>query len=146
MFLLILMWDRLRPIGYLFAGLVLVSSLATFTTGFTRSPESEFWLHLYEEEITLPAEHPLLVADRNRHPYFFLDTRTYRGDLTWDLVTSRGQVFVVGGAEYIATRIGEIDALAGERNATYSRETLTPTYDDEDGHALVRIYDFRAGG
>ncbi len=145
MFLLLLRWRPLRPIGYMFAGLVIASSFVTFATGHDRGNESKLWLHLYEGDISLPAEDPLLVTDRNRHPYFFLDTRTYRGDLSWELVTSRGQLFVLGDEEYIATRIDELDGLAAEHNATYSRETLTPGYSDEDGHALIRLYDFRTG-
>jgi hypothetical protein len=145
MFLLLLLWRPLRPIGYMFAGLVIASSFVTFATGFDRSNESNFWLHIYEENISLPAEDPLLVTNRNRHPYFFLDTRTYRGDLTWDLVTSRGQLFVLGDEEYVATRIDELDRLAAGHNVTYSRETLTPGYSDGDGHTLIRLYDFRTG-
>ena len=145
MFLLLLLWRPLRPIGYMFAGLVIASSFVTFATGWERSNWSNFFLHIYEEDISLPAEDPLLVTDKSRHPYFFLDTRTYRGELTWELVTSRGQLFVLGDEEYVASRIDELDGLAAEHNSTYSRETLTLGYSDEDGHTLIRLYDFRTG-
>jgi hypothetical protein len=46
----------------------------------------------------LLSDDPLLVAVRNRHAYFFLDAWTYRGDLSWDIITGR-EVYVVGDEE-----------------------------------------------
>ena len=139
------MWKHIRPIGYMFASLILISSLITFAKGFERAKESDFWLHLHEENISLSADNPLLLTNRTRHPYFFLDTRTYRGELTWNLVMSRGHVFLLGNNKYILNRIDEVDRLAAEHGAKYNMETLTPNYSDKDGHSLIRLYNFSTG-
>ena len=142
MFLLILLPVQLRPIAYMFAGLILASSLVTYATGFDRVPASKFLLYLYEHRISLPSEDPLLVSQHSRHPYFFLDARTFRGELTWDLISSYGEMFVLGNTEYVSERLEEIEGLAEAADVTFTRRTLTPGYQGEEGHAILQLYDF----
>lgn len=142
MFLLILLPVRFRPIAYMFVGLILASSLVTFATGFDRVPASKFFLYLYEHRVSLPADDPLLVSQRSRHPYFFLSSRTYRGELTWDLIRSHGDMFVLGDGEYVSERLEEIEDIAKAADVTFKRRTLTPGYEDEEGHTLLQLYDF----
>ena len=90
LYLLVLMANRLRVIGYLFAALVVGSTLITFVTGFERSPSQAFWLHVRQQEISLSSDEPMVLSNRARFPYLFLGARAFRERLTWDKVVSRG--------------------------------------------------------
>jgi hypothetical protein len=142
LYLLILLQRQLRTIGYLFVIVVLLSSVATFVTGFPRVPGSRFWLHVHAEQVKIQTAQPLLLAENPRHAYFFLGARAFQGVLTWDGLTSHGGVFVQGDAAFVAERIESVEGLAAAAGTRFNQRTLTPGYQDEDGNTLVELYDF----
>ena len=77
-YLILLSINKIRLVGYAFVLLVLLQSIQQFYIGFPRGPESKFWLHVYDEKLSLP-ENALLSSHNRRHPYFFLGTRNYLG-------------------------------------------------------------------
>ena len=144
MYLLILLPNKIRPIAYMFVALVLASSLVTFVDGFHRAPVSEFWLYLHDQRISLPSDDPLLVSQQSRHPYFFLGVRPFRDDLTWDRISVGDGTFLLGDAEFTSARLTEIERMAEQASFTFTSSNLTPGYQDEEGHAIVQLYDFKS--
>jgi len=142
LYLLILLPGQMRPIGYMFVALVLVSSLGTFfLLGFPREPASRFWLYLHEQHVTLPDEDPLLISESSRHSYFFLEARTFQDELTWDLVDSHHGLYLIGSDEFVTARLTEIESMAEEADFAFKRRNLTPGYQGEEGHVLLQLYD-----
>ena len=142
LYLLVLVPERMRAIAYMFVAVVVVSSVVTFVDGFDRVAESRFWLYLNQQSVSLPSDNPLLISERSRHPYFFLSTRSYRGDLTWERISSHGSVFLLGDGKFVSSRLSEVKELAEAANSTFRRQNLTAGYQDEEGHVLLQIDDF----
>jgi hypothetical protein len=142
LYLLILLPRETRPIGYMFVALVLISSLGTFVQGFHRVPASRFWLYLHEQHVTLPDNDPLLISEKSRHPYFFLRGRTARGELRWDQIISHSNLFVLGSDDFVSRSLTKIKIMAEAANFTFERQNLTSGYEDEEGHALIQLYNF----
>ena len=146
LFILIILRVFTRPFGYIFVALVLASSLLTFYRGFDREPASEFWLYVHENKVSLPDSEPLLISEHSRHPYFFLSARTYRGELTLELISSRESLFLIGDRSFVDARLSEIGAMSAESGYSFKLRSLTPGYQDEEGHALLELYDFSLAG
>jgi hypothetical protein len=143
LYLLLLLPRGTRSIGYLFVAVVLVSSFINLgMVGFPREPESRFWLHLHEQGIKLD-EDALLVSEKPRHPYFFLDARAFQRELALELLRTRGDAFILGSEKWRAKHVYRLESWLGTECAQAS---LTPRYRDEEGHALVRLTCFPRKG
>lgn len=145
LYLLILLSRNLRPIGYMFIALVLVSSLITFYRGFERSPTEQFFVFLSEQQVALPDD-SLLFSKRARYPYFYIGERVVISELTLDHITSGKDLFLLGDGEYISTQLAAIESLTDSSSSDFGQRTLTPGYHDEEGWALIQIYDVVPGG
>ena len=149
-YLILLNLKKIRFIGYAFILLVFVQSLHQFYTGFRKGPGSLFWLYIYENSIALSQDDNLLVARSGRHPYFFLNTRTYDTtpgnnqiiipkELNWDLIENRGSIYIVGDSIYIASVSPQIYEMASTNSYELESTPLTPDLDEFEGWALVEF-------
>ena len=154
LYLIVLVQPTIRSVGYLFGFVGIMSSLFAFRD-FNRVPESHLWLHIYENNISLPMDDPLLVTRRARHTYFFLNTRAYNvsddsdgiqdgkitlpDELKWDLINDRGSIFVLGDRIYINSVHSQIRDMAIENGFEIQTESLTPDLNEFEGWALVEL-------
>tara|TARA_B100000315_G_scaffold159131_1_gene147674 strand:- start:899 stop:1525 length:627 start_codon:yes stop_codon:yes gene_type:complete len=156
-YLILLGIKSIRFGGYVFVLLVFLQSIQQFYIGFSRLSESRFWLHVYDQETSLP-ENALLSSHNRRHPYFFLETRNYLGDgswqeivneiqapgkfmprLTWDLVKENGSLFVIGDSAYIDSTFTQISEMVASNSYKIQTKQLTPDLEEFEGWALVEI-------
>jgi len=142
LFILLCKWTR--PIGYAFITIILIMSFAKLRFGFD-IPESEnhkFWRYLYNHQITLPAENPLLLSENPHRPYLFLKARSFVGELTWGKISTHQSLFLVGNRDFLKIRLETIEHLAQTANHTFKLRNLAPGYQDNDGFQLLELYDF----
>jgi hypothetical protein len=156
-YLIILSINKTRLVGYGFILLVFLQSLNHFFNGFSRGPESKFWLYVYEENISLP-ENALLSSHNRRHPYFFLDTRNYLGDESWeiiskkisapskfmpeltiDLIIDNNLLFVMGDSTYIDSTFSQVNEMAASSGYRVERTLVTPDLNEFEGWGLVEL-------
>jgi hypothetical protein len=52
-------------------------------------------------------------------------------------------MYLSGSADFLSSRLTDINAMAAEARFGFRQESLTPGYSDEEGNALIRLYDFR---
>lgn len=144
LYLLILSPVKLRPIGYMFISLVLALSLAKFRLAFdTPAPTyAEFWQYIHEQQVTLPAENPLLISEEPSLPYLLLRARSFEGEVTWDLIMTHQTLFLVGSDNFVSTYLTTVERLAETSGFTYKSRNLTADYSDDEGTVLLQLYDF----
>ncbi|MCP4602711.1 MAG: LamG domain-containing protein [Proteobacteria bacterium] len=142
-YMIILMKPQTRQIGFLAVMLVFLSSINLLQREFPRQPPSRFWLYLNQHPVMLSDANPLLISSMKRHPYFFLQTPSFREKLTWERILSHKGVYILGDKKFIGEKLSIVDCLAGEAGFIYKRKALTPDYRDKDGHRLLHLYDFR---
>ena len=110
---------------------------------------------MYENNISLPIDDPLLVTRRARHTYFFLNTRAYNvsddsdgirdgkitlpDELNWDLINDRGSLFVLGDRTYINSVHSQIRDMAIENGFEVQTKSLIPDLNEFEGWALVEL-------
>tara|TARA_B100002003_G_C14101199_1_gene529612 strand:+ start:233 stop:1618 length:1386 start_codon:yes stop_codon:yes gene_type:complete len=149
-YLILLNLKKIRFIGYAFVFLVFFQSFQLFYIGFWRSPESLFWLYVYENSISLPKEDPLLVIGSGRAPYFHFNTRSYDTtpendqikipkELKWDLIENRGFLYVIGDSTYKASVFPQINEMANSNDYILKRNSITPDLDKFEGWSIVEI-------
>ena len=130
--------------------MVFFQSFQLFYIGFWRSPESLFWLYVYENSISLPKEDPLLVIGSGRAPYFHFNTRSYDTtpendqikipkELKWDLIENRGFLYVIGDSTYKASVFPQINEMANSNDYILKRNSITPDLDKFEGWSIVEI-------
>jgi len=132
MFLLMFIKPKTRLIGIFFVFLVLTSSIYKLVRPFNRPPPSRIILYLHEKNISLPSEDPLLKSTFERHPYFFLNSSTFQGDLTFDTILTQKEVFILADDKYTQKTISEITSLADKFNYSFDVKSLIPEYDESD--------------
>ena len=132
MFLLMLMQSRTRLIGFFFVFLVLSSSVYNLVRPFPRPPASRITLYLHEKNISLPSKDPLLLSPFERHPYFFLNSSTFQGDLTFDKILDKQEIFILADEKYKNNKISEITFMADKYNYSFDVKSLIPEYDESD--------------
>ena len=130
MFLLMLMQSRTRLIGFFFVFLVLSSSVYNLVRPFPRPPASRITLYLHEKNISLPSKDPLLLSPFERHPYFFLNSSTFQGDLTFDKILDKQEIFILADEKYLSDKIAIIKNLADSNSYTFESVSLIPDYDE----------------
>ncbi len=151
MYLLLLGNKKTRIIGYVLVLVVFLQSFQTFFQGFWRGPESKLFLHIYENNLTLPGIDPVLITSEAPHTYFLLNTRAYRSrlnsdgivkinpELTWDSMQNKKSIFVLGGSTYINSVYSQIDRMSISNGYKLNFDSITPDYDEFDGWALVEL-------
>ncbi len=154
-YLIILSLKRIRYVGLVFVFLVYVLSFKQFYNGFSRVPESKLFLYMYENNISLPVNNPLLLTSEARHAYFLLSTRSYRvsdasdgtldgkitfpKQLNWNLIEKRGALFVLGNDAFIKSANSQVQEMANLNGYKLELNPLTPNLNEFDGWALVQI-------
>ena len=154
-YLIILSLKRVQYVGYVFVLLVFVQSLQLFYIGYWRGPDSKLFLHIYENNISIPLVDPLLLTHRSRHSYFHLNTRSYRvaddddgelddhitfpKELNWDLINQRGSLFVLGDSTYINSAYSQVQEMAILNGYELESNPLTPDLNEFEGWALVEF-------
>ena len=141
LYLFLLRPSQMRPIGYMFVALVLISSLGSLAIGFNRVPASQYWLYLHQQHVTLPDDEPLLISQSPRHSYFILGTRAFRDELTWDVIVAQDGLFLLGDERFVSTRLVKIGDMAESAHFMFERRNLTPDYHGAEGHVLLHLYD-----
>jgi hypothetical protein len=156
-YLIILSLKRLKWVGYIFVLVVFLQSFQQFVIGYSRNPESNLWLYIYEQKIVLP-DKPLLSSFRRRHPYFFLGVRNYLGNenaneirsqiqapgkfmpkLNLDLINHYGSLFVLGDSTYIDSTFLQVEKMDSLNEFNVIQKPLTPNLDEFDGWSLVEL-------
>ncbi len=153
-FLYLMMFSipRMRIIAHLFVCLVFANSMRTVSREWVRVRDSNLFLHIYENRITLPDDNKLLLTGKSRHPYFFLKTRSYAAhmnsqtkqmkipnELNWDLIKEKGSLFVLGDSTYIASAYSQVQEMATSNDYKFELSPLTPDLDEFEGWALVEF-------
>tara|TARA_B100000315_G_C14188842_1_gene412383 strand:- start:138 stop:608 length:471 start_codon:yes stop_codon:yes gene_type:complete len=151
MYLLLFCHRKTRVIAYGLVLFVFLQSFQTFFQGFSRGPESKLFLHIYENNLSLPDQDPLLITDDAPHTYFLLNTRAFRSklnsdgivkinpELTWSSMQNKKSIFVLGGSTYINSVYSQIDQMAISNGYKLNFDSITPDYDEFDGWALVEL-------
>ena len=132
MFLLMLFQSRTRLIGFFFVFLVLLSSVYNLVRPFPRPPASRIILYLNENNISLPSGDPLLLSTFERHPYFFLNSSTFQGDLKFGIILEKKGVFILADDKYTQKKISEITSMADKFNYSFQSRSLIPEYDENE--------------
>jgi len=136
------MQSRTRLIGFFFVFLVLTSSVYKLARPFPRPPESRIILYLHEKNISLPSEDPLLLSTFERHPYFFLNSSTFQGDLTFEKILEKKGVFVLADDNYTQKKISEITSMAEKFNYSFQTRSLIPDYNENEVKKRFSIKEF----
>ena len=151
MYLLLFCHRKTRVIAYGFVLFVFLQSFQTFFHGFSRGPESKLFLHIYENNLSLPDQDSLLITNDAPHTYFLLNTRAFRSklnsdgivkinpQLTWSSMQKKKSIFVLGGSTYINSVYSQIDQMAISNGYKLNFDSITPDYDEFDGWALVEL-------
>jgi len=144
-YLLLLLHRRMRPIGYIFITLVLVFSLAKlrFISNVPEPTHDKFWLYLHDQQIALPDDGTLLVSEEVNSAYFFLRKRSLHGDLTWRKILQNHGLYLQGSHDFLSKRIAMVEGWAGSSGFEFKQQYLTPIFSDENGRAIVWLYDFK---
>ena len=142
MFLLMLMQSRTRLIGIFFVFLVLTSSIYNLVRPFPRPPASRIILYLHEKNISLPSEDPLLLSTFERHSYFFLNSSTFQGDLTFEKILEKKGVFILANDKYTHKKISEITSMAQKFNYSFQTRSLIPDYNENEIKKIFSIKEF----
>jgi len=129
-FLIIFIKPKMRLIGFFFVFLVLTSSTYKLIRPFSRPPASKITLYLIENKISLPSKDPLLLSTFERHPYFFLNSSTFQGDLTFDKILDKQEIFILADEKYLSDKIAIIKNLADSNSYTFESVSLIPDYDE----------------
>ena len=154
-YLIILTLKRVRYVGLIFVLLIYLQSFQQFYIGIARVPESKLFLYMYENNISLPINNPLLLTSKARHAYFLLNTRSYRVsdasdgildgkivfpvNFNWDLIVIRKTLFILGDREFINSAYSQIHDMAISNGYTLESHPLTPYLDEFEGWALAQI-------
>ena len=154
-YLIIFSLKRIRYVGLVFVFLVYVLSFKQFYNGFSRVPESKLFLYMYENNISLHVNNPLLLTSKARHAYFLLNTRSYRvsdasdgtldgkitlpKQLNWNLIKKGGALFVLGNDAFINSANSQVQEMANLNGYKLELNPLTPNLDEFDGWALIQI-------
>jgi len=129
-FLIIFIKPKMRLIGFFFVFLVLTSSTYKLIRPYVRPPASKITLYLIENKISLPSKDPLLLSTFERHPYFFLNSSTFQGDLTFDKILDKQEIFILADEKYLSDKIAIIKNLADSNSYTFESVSLIPDYDE----------------
>jgi len=129
-FLLMLVQSRTRLIGFFFVFLVLLSSVYKLARPFDRPPASKITFYLHENNVSLPSKNPLLLSTLERHPYFFLNSSTFQGNLTFEKILERKEIFILADNKYTQKKISEITDMAEKFDYSFQSRSLIPDYDE----------------
>ena len=113
--------------------------MGTFFVGFQRPNDSQLWLHIFENKIEIPYEEPLLISEWTRHPYFFLNSRSFVGTLEVEDIRSKDRIFLLGTGEFLNRNLASIEKKLEETDIGFIETSLTPNYADSDGNALRQV-------
>jgi hypothetical protein len=129
--------------------------MRTVSREWVRVRDSNLWIHIYENRISLPQDEPLLLTWKARASYFFLNTRSYRAandddgtldghitfpkGLNWDLIKERGSLFVLGDSTYINSAYSQVQEMANSNDYKFELSPLTPDLEKFEGWALVKL-------
>jgi len=150
-YLLLLGHRKTKMIGYTFVLLVFLQSFQTFFQGFKRVPESKLFLHIYENNISLPDYNPLLLTNKAPHTYYFLNVRAFRSklnsdgivripdELTWISVEDKGKIYVLGDRTYINSVYSQIMEMAILNGYALDLNAITPNLNEFEGWALMEL-------
>jgi|TARA_B100001964_G_C13836983_1_gene424093 hypothetical protein len=110
---------------------------------------------MYENNISLHVNNPLLLTSKARHAYFLLNTRSYRvsdasdgtldgkitlpKQLNWNLIKKGGALFVLGNDAFINSANSQVQEMANLNGYKLELNPLTPNLDEFDGWALIQI-------
>ena len=108
------------------------SSIYNLVRPFERPPASRIILYLHENKISLPTNDPLLLSTFERHPYFFLNSSTFQGDLTFEKILEKKEVFVLADDNYTQKKISEITFMAQKFNYSFQSRSLIPDYNENE--------------
>ena len=150
-YLLILGDKKTKIIGYALVLVVFLQSFQTFFEGFNRGPDSNLFLHIYENKISLSDKNSLLITDEAPHAYYFLGTRSFRSELntdgsviinpelTWALMEKKLNIFVLGNNRYIKSVNSQIAEKARANDYNLEFNQITPKLKQFKGWALVQL-------
>ena len=155
LYLMMFSIPKTRLVGHLFVLLVITNTVRTVSREWVRVRDSNLWIHIYENRISLPQDEPLLLTWKARHSYFFLNTRSYRAandddgtldghitfpkGLNWDLIHERGSLFVLGDSTYINSSYNQVQEMASSDGYVLKLNPITPKFDEFKGWALVEF-------
>ena len=74
-----------------------------------------------------------------RHPYYFLGTPSFIGDLTPEVIISRGSVFLVGSQGFISQELREIDNTISGYGLSYQKQYITPEFEKGELYAILQL-------
>jgi len=150
-YLIVLSIKNFRFFGYAFVLLVLVQSMQQFYIGFSRIPESKYWLYIHENRVSLPKDDSLLLAANGRHLYYLFgkgafDTTPdnenniiFPDELKWDLIRKHNSLCVSGDSSYIKKVHYKIENMANSNGYKIQTKPLTPDLPEFKGWALIEL-------
>jgi len=150
-YLLLLGHRKTRFIAYVFVLLVFLQSFQTFFQGFRRMPGSKLFLHIYENNISLPDYNPLLLTSEAAHTYYFLNVRAFKSklnsdgivripdELNWVSVENKKIIYVLGDSNYVNSAYSQVQEMAASNGYKIQTKPLTPDLDEFEGWALVEM-------
>ena len=80
----------------------------------------------------MPSRDPLLLSTFQRHPYFFLNSSTFQGDLTFETILEKKGVFILADDKYTQKKISEITSMVDKFNYSFQSRSLIPEYDENE--------------
>ena len=72
-------------------------------------------------------------------PYYFLGTPSFIGDLTPEVIISRGSVFLVGSQGFISQELREIDNTISGYGLSYQKQYITPEFEKGELYAILQL-------
>jgi len=152
-YLIVFTIKEIRLFGYIFYFFVIIQTFQEFHIGYNRMPESELFLHIYENKIELSEKNSMLLTRKARHSYFLFDKRAYRisddvdgiidgkipipNSLKRDLFNNSRPLYILGDSTYISHSYNSLFSIDSISTKNLHISSVTPNLSKFSGWSLV---------